>query len=101
MFRRSLAVSLQMYMYNLLSLYSVHSNNDLHERLFSLGDRLTDERVQSAQQAMSNAETPKDQLHGFISKIEDWHRMMNFMEVRCFVFPVRRDQNCLENTTLF
>ena len=43
----------------------------------SIGDRLTDERVQSAQQAMVNAETPKDKLQGFISKVEDWHIIMN------------------------
>lgn len=48
----------------------------------SSGDRLTDERVQSAQEAMKNAETPLDRLEGFISKIEDFHRMMNFLEVR-------------------
>ena len=37
--------------------------------------------MQSAQQAMSNADTGKEKLEGFISKIEDWHRMMNFLEV--------------------
>lgn len=46
-----------------------------------LGDRLTDERVQSAQSAMKNAATPKEKLEGFISKTEDFHRLMNFLEV--------------------
>jgi hypothetical protein len=46
-----------------------------------LGDRLTDERIQGAQRAMANAGTGKERLEGFISKIEDWHRMMNFLEV--------------------
>lgn len=46
-----------------------------------LGDRLTDERVQSAQNAMRNADTAKEKLEGFISKIEDFHRLMNFLEV--------------------
>lgn len=55
-------------------------NGDVKDEVFFGGDRLTDERVQSAQQAMANAATPKDKLQGFISKIEDWHRMMNFME---------------------
>lgn len=32
------------------------------------GDRLTDERVQGAQQAMSNAGSAKERLEGFISK---------------------------------
>lgn len=31
--------------------------------------------------AMSNAGSAKESLKGFISKIEDWHRMMNFLEV--------------------
>ena len=33
-----------------------------------IGDRLTDERVQSAHTAMSNADSPKEKLEGFISK---------------------------------
>lgn len=45
------------------------------------GDRLTDERIQGAQKAMSNAGTGKQRLQGLISKIEDWHRMMNLLEV--------------------
>lgn len=49
--------------------------------LILLGDRLTDERIQGAQNAMSNAGSVKESLKGFISKIEDWHRMMNFLEV--------------------
>lgn len=51
-----------------------------------IGDRLTDERVQSAQTAMSNAYSPKEKLEGFISKIEDFHRLMNFLEVIEIVF---------------
>lgn len=46
------------------------------------GDRLTDERVQGAQQAMSNAGSAKERLEGFISKTEDFHRLMNFLEVQ-------------------
>lgn len=46
-----------------------------------LGDRLTDERVQAAQKAMNNAETQLQRLQGFVSKIEDFHRLMNFLEV--------------------
>ena len=46
-----------------------------------LGDRLTDERVQSAQSAFKNAATPKEKLEGFFSKTEDFHRLMNFLEV--------------------
>ena len=46
-----------------------------------LGDRLTDERVQTAQKAMANAETQLQRLQGFVSKIEDFHRLMNFLEV--------------------
>ena len=49
------------------------------------GDRLTDERVQCAQLAMSNGPTAMTRLQGFISKIEDWHRMMNFLEVHRYI----------------
>lgn len=46
-----------------------------------LGDRLTDERVNGAQCAMKNENSPTERLEGFISKIEDFHRLMNFLEV--------------------
>lgn len=39
-----------------------------------------DERVQGAQNAMSNARSAIERLEGFISKIEDFHRLMNFLE---------------------
>ncbi|VDI37140.1 Hypothetical predicted protein [Mytilus galloprovincialis] len=55
-------------------------NGEIFEPVFLGGDRLTDERVQSAQTAMSNADSPKEKLEGFISKIEDFHRLMNFLE---------------------
>ncbi|XP_071121775.1 uncharacterized protein [Mytilus edulis] len=58
-------------------------NGEVIDEVFFGGDRLTDERIQSAQQAMSNGDTPKEKLQGFISKIEDWHRMMNFLEAIC------------------
>ena len=45
-----------------------------------LGDRLTDERIQSAQESMAS-DVPSYRLKGFISKIEDFHRLMNFLEV--------------------
>lgn len=51
------------------------------ENIDILGDRLKDERVQSAQNAMKNAVTAREKLEGFISKIEDFHRLMNFLEV--------------------
>uniref|UniRef100_K1QU58 Uncharacterized protein n=1 Tax=Magallana gigas TaxID=29159 RepID=K1QU58_MAGGI len=44
------------------------------------GDRLTDERIQCAQLSMANAATPLECLRGIISKIEDFHRLMNFLE---------------------
>ncbi|XP_056013220.1 uncharacterized protein LOC125660287 [Ostrea edulis] len=53
------------------------------EEVFFGGDRLTDEKIQGAQQAMRNAATELQRLEGFISKIEDWHRMVNFMEAIC------------------
>ncbi|XP_062568267.1 uncharacterized protein LOC134230452 [Saccostrea cucullata] len=50
------------------------------EPIFFGGDRLTDERIQGAQAAMKNGNTEASRLEGFISKIEDFHRLMNFME---------------------
>jgi hypothetical protein len=47
----------------------------------NIGDRLTDERIQCAQEAMLNGNSSTDRLEGFISKIEDFHRLMNFLEV--------------------
>jgi hypothetical protein len=34
--------------------------------------------------AMKNANSPRERLEGFISKIEDFHRLMNFLEARIF-----------------
>lgn len=46
------------------------------------GNRLTDERVQGAQQANSNAGSAKERPEGFISKTDDFHRLMHFLEVQ-------------------
>lgn len=48
------------------------------ENIDILGDRLTDERVQSAQKAMKNAVTAREKLEGFISKI-DFHRLTRYL----------------------
>lgn len=48
---------------------------------FYKGDRLTDERVNGVQRAMKNEESPTERFELFISKIEDFHRLMNFLEV--------------------
>nr|XP_034303143.1 uncharacterized protein LOC117681690 isoform X3 [Crassostrea gigas] len=55
-----------------------------------LGDRLTDERIQCAQLSMANAATPLESLRGFISKIEDFHRLMNFLENLDYVAQRRK-----------
>nr|XP_022307392.1 uncharacterized protein LOC111113418 isoform X2 [Crassostrea virginica] len=55
-------------------------DDSIVEPVFFGGDRLTDERIQSAQEAMKNADTPLERLEGFVSKIEDFHRLMNFLE---------------------
>ncbi|XP_061174425.1 uncharacterized protein LOC133183487 [Saccostrea echinata] len=65
---------------DLSKLYVPCKDDTIVEAVFFGGDRLTDERVQSAQEAMKNADTPLERLEGFISKIEDFHRMMNFLE---------------------
>jgi hypothetical protein len=49
--------------------------------VFFKGDRLTDERIQCAQVALKDSLTSKGRLEGFISKSEDFHRLMNFLEV--------------------
>ncbi|XP_033759941.1 uncharacterized protein LOC117342076 [Pecten maximus] len=55
-------------------------DEEIVEEVFFGGDRLTDERIQTAQEAMVNNEKATDRLEGFISKIEDFHRLMNFLE---------------------
>lgn len=59
-----------------LSVYVPCKDGEVVESVFFGGDRLTDER----QKAMANAETPLQKLQGFVSKIEDFHRLMNFLE---------------------
>nr|XP_022298075.1 uncharacterized protein LOC111107257 isoform X3 [Crassostrea virginica] len=58
-------------------------DGEIKEEVFFGGDRLTDERIQCAQQAMVNSPTSIEKLEGFISKIEDFHRLMNFLEAIC------------------
>lgn len=58
-------------------------NDEIVESVFFGGDRLTDERVQCAQQSVLNGDTASSRLEGFISKIEDFHRLMNFLEAIC------------------
>ncbi|XP_071151008.1 uncharacterized protein [Mytilus edulis] len=63
--------------------YVPYHDEEIVEPVFFGGDRLTDERIQCAQQAMLNEETKTSRLEGFISKIEDFHRLMNFLEAIC------------------
>ncbi|XP_061170260.1 uncharacterized protein LOC133179545 [Saccostrea echinata] len=60
--------------------YVPHRDGEICEPVLFGGDRLTDERIQCAQEAMLNGNTSDDRLEGFISKIEDFHRLMNFLE---------------------
>ncbi|XP_048251373.1 uncharacterized protein LOC125379194 [Haliotis rufescens] len=53
---------------------------DMEAAIVDTGDRLTNERVQGAQNAMRNVPTAKEKLVGFLSKTEDFHRLMNFLE---------------------
>lgn len=53
------------------------------ECVFFGGDRLTDERVQCGQQSVLNGDRASSQLEGIISKIEDFYRLMNFLEAIC------------------
>jgi hypothetical protein len=41
--------------------------------------------VQGAQNAMRNADNALEKLEGFISKMEDFHRLMNFLEARLYI----------------
>lgn len=63
--------------------YVPQVNGEIKEEVFLGGDRLTDERIQCAQQAMVNSATSMERLEGLISKIEDFHRLMNFLEAIC------------------
>ncbi|KAK6168270.1 hypothetical protein SNE40_022131 [Patella caerulea] len=67
-------------MKELTNKYVPTKDGEIIEPIFFGGDRLTDERIQCAQTAMSNASSAKERLEGFISKIEDFHRLMNFLE---------------------
>ncbi|XP_061174507.1 uncharacterized protein LOC133183583 [Saccostrea echinata] len=60
--------------------YVPHRDGEICEPVLFGGDQLTDERIQCAQEAMLNGNTSDDRLEGFISKIEDFHRLMNFLE---------------------
>ncbi|WAR03956.1 LOW QUALITY PROTEIN: hypothetical protein MAR_010514 [Mya arenaria] len=65
---------------NLTEKYVPKKDGEIVEEVFFGGDRLTDEKIQVAQQAMRNADSGLERLEGFISKIEDFHRLMNFLE---------------------
>lgn len=67
-------------MKTLSDLFVPIKDGDMVEPKFFGGDRLTDERVNGAQCAMKNENSPTERLEGFISKIEDFHRLMNFLE---------------------
>ena len=41
--------------------------------------------MQGAQNTMRNADNALEKLEGFISKMEDFHRLMNFLEVRFYI----------------
>ncbi|XP_078327741.1 uncharacterized protein LOC111126657 [Crassostrea virginica] len=69
-------------------------DEDVYEPVFFGGDRLTDERIQAAQSSMVNGAKSVDRLEGFISKIEDFHRLMNFLEHR--VWKGSRDSLLLQ-----
>ncbi|KAK3095093.1 hypothetical protein FSP39_010192 [Pinctada imbricata] len=63
-------------------------NDNVADAVFFGGDRLTDERVQCAQVATKDSSTSKGRLEGFISKSEDFHRLMNLMEVNIYVHVI-------------
>ncbi|XP_062582660.1 uncharacterized protein LOC134244405 [Saccostrea cucullata] len=72
---------------------------EIVEEVFFGGDRLTDERIQSAQEAMTNNETALEKLEGFISKIEDFHRLMNFLEA--IVMQTYSTQSASDRGTMY
>ncbi|XP_061185175.1 uncharacterized protein LOC133193230 [Saccostrea echinata] len=65
---------------HLTDLYVPLKNEEVVDAVFFGGDRLTDERIQCAQVALKDSLTSKGRLEGFISKSEDFHRLMNFLE---------------------
>lgn len=75
----------EIYIYrNYIFVVVIHTCTYIVNLSFFQGDRLTDERIQCAQHAMENETTPLNRLEGFVSKIEDFHRLMNFLEVDIF-----------------
>ena len=66
-----------------------HDSNHL-VRIFSIGDLLTVERQQNAQDDLSDSASPSARLEGLIPGLADFHSYGNFMEVSCFYLHISK-----------
>lgn len=59
----------------------IPGNDSQHVRVFSVGDLLTVEREQNAQEDLRDSPTCSSRLEGLIPALADFHTFGNFMEV--------------------
>ena len=52
--------------------------------IFFGGDQVTRERATGAQDAKAQSADKRKRLKGVIPKVEDWHALMCFYQVRCY-----------------
>ena len=66
-----------------------HDSNHLI-RIFSIGDLLTVERQQNAQDDLSDSASPSVRLEGLIPGLADFHSYGNLVEVSCFYLHISK-----------
>ena len=66
-----------------------HDSNHL-VRIFSIGDLLTVERQQNAQDDLSDSASALARLEGLTPGLADFHSYGNFMEVSCFYLHISK-----------
>jgi len=64
----------------------VPSNDHAMVRTFAVGDLLTVERSQNAQEDMIDHPKPTERLEGLIPGLADFHTYGNFLEVRAILY---------------
>ena len=70
--------------------FSAGHDSDNLVRIFLIGDLLTVERQQNAQDNLSNSASPSARLEGLIPGLADFHSYGNFMEVSCFYLHISK-----------
>ena len=70
--------------------FSAGHDSDNLVRIFSIGDLLTVERQQNAQDNLSNSASPSARLEGLIPGLADFYSYGNLMEVSCFCLHISK-----------